>query len=97
MAGTANSPGPELSPAYLAESRVSLVYIFFSLPIFFEVTSTSLRLWVRAAVLRSSLGYEDYLMIGATVRPPSREILLRAMVTGEWAAETVCDLDCLDE
>lgn len=68
MAGTANSPGPELSPEYLAESKVSLVYIFFALPIFFEFTSTSLRLYVRAGVLRANLAYEDYLMIWATVR-----------------------------
>lgn len=67
MASTVNSPGPELSPAYLAESRVLLVHVFFSIPILVEVTSTSLRLWVRAGVLRSKLVHEDYLMIWATV------------------------------
>lgn len=67
MAVAPKSPGLELSPEYLAESRVTLIYITFSIPLVLEVISTSLRLWVRVMVLRSKLVYEDYLMIWATV------------------------------
>lgn len=57
----------DLSPEYLAESKVTLLYAFYSLPIPLEVLSTLFRLWVKGGPGRGTLAFDDYLMIFATV------------------------------
>ncbi|KAK6193743.1 hypothetical protein LQW54_012170 [Pestalotiopsis sp. IQ-011] len=54
-------------PGYLAQSRVKLVIIFYSIPIFLEIVSTTLRLWAKMRVEPGRrLAFDDYLMIWAT-------------------------------
>ncbi|KAF3009242.1 hypothetical protein E8E14_009466 [Neopestalotiopsis sp. 37M] len=59
MAGT-------YDPAYLAESRVTLVTVFYSIPIFLMILSTTLRLWAKLRAEPKRLAFDDYLMIWAT-------------------------------
>ena len=54
-------------PAYLAESRVTLVTVFYSIPIFLMILSTTLRLWAKLRAEPKRLAFDDYLMIWATV------------------------------
>jgi hypothetical protein len=57
------------SPEYLAEDRTGLVTGFYSLPIPLEILSTLFRLYVKASPLSEGrLGYDDYLIVWATVR-----------------------------
>lgn len=59
------------SAEYLAEDQRPLVTAFYSLPIPLEVLSTLFRLWVKASPSSDSrLGYDDYLILWATVRSP---------------------------
>lgn len=63
------TPTPTPSAEYLAESKVTLLNVFYSIPIVLEVVSTLFRLWVKArpASGSSNLAFDDYLMIWATV------------------------------
>lgn len=54
------------SPEYLAESKVTLLYAFYSLPIPLEVLSTLFRVCVKAGN-KGALAFDDYLMVFATV------------------------------
>ncbi|KAH7018858.1 hypothetical protein EDB80DRAFT_869534 [Ilyonectria destructans] len=53
------------SAEYLAESKTTLLNALYSIPIPLELTSTLLRLWVRTR--STSLAFDDYLMIWATI------------------------------
>jgi hypothetical protein len=58
------------SASYLAQSKATLLNTFYSIPIGLELISTALRIW--AKVRRNAdapLGFDDYLMIFATVCP----------------------------
>lgn len=67
IAMAANSTA-ELSPEYLAESKVTLLNVFYSLPIALEVLSTFFRIWVKARPSSTAqLAFDDYLIIGAMV------------------------------
>ena len=57
-----------LDPGYLTQSRVTEVYVAYSIPIPIEIASTGLRLWAQTCYHRKGLLFDDYLMIGATVR-----------------------------
>lgn len=57
------------SPEYLAESRTTVLNVFYSIPIPLEILSTAFRLWVKARPSsQGHLAFDDYLMIWATVR-----------------------------
>ncbi|KAH7165167.1 hypothetical protein EDB81DRAFT_877561 [Dactylonectria macrodidyma] len=53
------------STEYLAESKTTLLNVLYSIPIPLELISTVLRLWVRTR--STSLAFDDYLMIWATI------------------------------
>ncbi|KAI1653577.1 hypothetical protein F4813DRAFT_252728 [Daldinia decipiens] len=56
------------SPEYLAESRVALVNVFFSIPIPIEVLSTVFRLWVKTRLSpQRRLAFDDYFIVWATI------------------------------
>ncbi|KAL5338354.1 hypothetical protein BJX70DRAFT_398686 [Aspergillus crustosus] len=55
------------SPEYLAESRVPLMRIAYSVPIPLCLISTALRLWAEFQPGRRGLAFDDYLMMFATV------------------------------
>lgn len=57
----------EPSAAYLAESKVTLLYAFYSLPIPLEVFSTLFRLYIKGGPGRGSLAFDDFLIIFATI------------------------------
>lgn len=58
----------ELSPAYMAASQETLLYVLFAIPIPLEVATTAFRLWVKSRKTASRrLASDDYLMIFATV------------------------------
>ncbi|ETS87820.1 hypothetical protein PFICI_01648 [Pestalotiopsis fici W106-1] len=56
----------EYDPEYLAESRVTLVTVFYSIPIVLMILSTTLRLWAKLRTEPKRLAFDDYLMIWAT-------------------------------
>lgn len=58
------------SPQYLAESRTTLLNVFYSIPIALVIFSTGLRLWSVTTRIEYAriFGFDDYLMIWATVR-----------------------------
>jgi hypothetical protein len=53
------------SAAYLAESKATLLNTFYSIPIALELISTTIRIWAKVG----RMGFDDYLMIFATVHP----------------------------
>lgn len=56
------------SPEYLAESRTTVLNVFYSIPIPLEILSTAFRLWVKARPsAQGNLAFDDYLMVWATV------------------------------
>ncbi|KAI1205838.1 uncharacterized protein F4807DRAFT_464299 [Annulohypoxylon truncatum] len=56
------------SPEYLAESRTTVLNIFYSIPIPLEIFSTAFRLWVKARPSsQGHLAFDDYLMVWATM------------------------------
>ncbi|KAI4867955.1 hypothetical protein F4820DRAFT_170150 [Hypoxylon rubiginosum] len=56
------------SPEYLAESRTTVLNVFYSIPIPLEILSTAFRLWVKARPSsQGHLAFDDYLMIWATM------------------------------
>ncbi|KAK8004519.1 dihydrofolate reductase [Apiospora arundinis] len=55
------------TPEYMAESRASLLIVFFALPIPIVILTTVFRLVVRLTVQKSGLTCDDHLMIGATI------------------------------
>lgn len=59
--------GKEPSAEYLAESKVTLLYAFYSLPIPLEIFSTLFRLYIRGGPGRGSLAFDDFLIVFATV------------------------------
>ena len=59
------------SASYLAESRAALLNTFYAIPIGLTLTTTTLRIWAKVGHhAQSRLGFDDYLMIFATVCPP---------------------------
>lgn len=61
---SANASDPE----FIAQSRVTELEVFYSIPIPIVVLTTALRLYVRTATIpKGSLAADDYLMICATV------------------------------
>ncbi len=57
------------SAEYLAQDRRALVTAFYALPIPLEIISTLYRLTVKAGPRSDGyLGYDDYLIVWATVR-----------------------------
>lgn len=58
------------SAAYLAESKATLLNTFYSIPIVLELTSTTIRIWAKVGRQKDArMGFDDYLMIFATVHP----------------------------
>ena len=62
-----SDPMVQLAPEYLAESKATLLYAFFSIPIPLEVFSTAFRLWVKGRNNKGVLAFDDVLMLVATV------------------------------
>lgn len=62
----------DLSPEYLAESKVLDLEVCYSIPIPLEILSTSLRLWAESRPGRNGLAFDDLLMVWATVGPALR-------------------------
>jgi hypothetical protein len=54
------------SPEYLAQSKTGLVTAFYSIPIALEALSTGWRL-LAVSLSQGRLGFEDYLMLWATL------------------------------
>jgi hypothetical protein len=60
--------GTTYSPEYLAESKATLLNVFYSIPIPLELASTLFRLWVKLDPKKPArMAWDDYLMIWATV------------------------------
>ncbi|PSR81811.1 hypothetical protein BD289DRAFT_489014 [Coniella lustricola] len=57
------------SPQYLAESKTTILNVFHAISIVLEISSTSIRLWsVRSRPsITAAFGFDDYLMIWATI------------------------------
>ncbi|KAK6848805.1 hypothetical protein PG995_012638 [Apiospora arundinis] len=55
------------TPEYMAESRASLLIVFFALPIPIVILTTVFRLVVRLTVQKGGFTCDDHLMIGATI------------------------------
>lgn len=63
--------GTVYSPGYLAESKATLLNVFYSIPIPLEIFSTALRLWAKLRTPAGGrLAFDDYFMIFATVCSP---------------------------
>ena len=58
------------SAAYLDESKATLLTTFYSIPIALELISTTIRIWAKVGRQKDArMGFDDYLMIFATVHP----------------------------
>ncbi|KAL4967499.1 uncharacterized protein BDV14DRAFT_169361 [Aspergillus stella-maris] len=55
-----------VSAEYLAESRVTELYVGYSVPIPCIIVSTGLRLWAESRLHRHLLAFDDWLMVAAT-------------------------------
>jgi len=56
------------SPSYLAQSKATVLNIFYSIPIAVVLISTALRIWAKVSRnVDARLGYDDYLMVFATI------------------------------
>ncbi|PWY69207.1 integral membrane protein PTH11-like protein [Aspergillus sclerotioniger CBS 115572] len=63
-----SSSGTQYSAAYLAQSRVTEVWVGYSVPIPIEVLTTLWRLWIKLRPSsKNGLAFDDYLMIWATI------------------------------
>lgn len=84
------------SPEYLAQSKTGLVTAFYSIPIGLEVISTGWRVWA-VSLSQGRLGFEDYLMLWATVCSKKRDVDIEAknkfsrlMLCSEIDADGLC-------
>jgi hypothetical protein len=58
------------SASYLAQSKATLLNTFYSIPIGLALISTAIRIWAKVGQhAHARLGFDDYLMIFATVCP----------------------------
>ena len=58
----------DLSPEYLAQSKVVLLTAFCAIPIPLEMFSTAFRVWVKLSPkVEGRIAFDDYVMIAATV------------------------------
>jgi len=58
----------EYSPQYLAESKTTVLNVFYAIPIPLEIFSTLLRIWVKTKdSKKGGFAFDDYLMVWATV------------------------------
>lgn len=61
------APRAAHSASYLAESRATTVYVFYSIPIALEFLSTSLRFWAKLCRYgEGKLGLDDIVIVLAT-------------------------------
>ena len=58
------------SADYLAQSKAALLNTFYSIPIGLSLITTGLRIWAKAGRRADAyLGFDDFLMVFATVCP----------------------------
>ena len=73
-----SSSGTQYSAAYLAQSRVTEVWVGYSVPIPIEILTTLWRLWIKLRPSsKNGLAFDDYLILWATVRCPAKGVVFR--------------------